>query len=628
MADHHDNSDSASSVIALHDTPFILLDDASGTAPTRLYQRPVAQISARQASAVPAALKAVERASQNGKHVAGYLTYEAGLALEPRLSGYARANAAPDAPPLLWFGVFEDYQSIPPDQVDGWLADHQQANSGHHSAQNRTGAFAMDDSASEYGAAFASLQSAIDSGDIYQANLTSRASAQFNGDPIALYRRLRGPSGARYAALVHRGDDWFLSLSPELFFTCHQGRLTARPMKGTLPARPDRPGDGAAAAAYFASDAKNRAENLMIVDLLRNDLSRIAVPGSVRVPDLFRVEHYPTVHSMVSTVQADLAPQKGISDIITAIYPCGSITGAPKIRAMELINAIEPQARGLYCGAIGRIDPARSGAAPSAAFNVAIRTLHFSVSQQKVVLGLGSGIVADSRENEERRECLDKGVFAMNTARTVDLIETMALDPATGIPRLEAHLARMKASAEQMAYAFDRHATRNAIQAACFHLDKPSRVRLMVSRLGNIAIDTAPLAPLTADTQSLAVMVQPLPVRTDDPRLRHKTSDRAFYDDARKAAQSAHDVAEIVFTDDQGFITEGSFTHVFAERNIAQRRTLITPPLNRGLLPGILRAELIADGKAQEGNISPADLASGFFIGNAVRGLLPAHLIR
>ncbi|MEO1046643.1 MAG: aminodeoxychorismate synthase component I [Pseudomonadota bacterium] len=599
--------------------PFVLLDDASGAQAARLYRQPVEEIAVWQAQDVIPALKRLEEATQNGLHAAGYLGYEAGLALEPRLAQRPRANASADAAPLMWFGLFENYQSLPPDTVDSWLAGQQTASRGE---KIRSGAFAMADDAEDYASAFQALQQAIRDGDIYQANLTGRASAHFAGDPIALYHCLRRPAAARYAALVHHDDNWFLSLSPELFFTCHQGRLTARPMKGTLPACPDRPDDAAKALAHFAADSKNRAENLMIVDLLRNDLSRIARPGSVTVPDLFHVEHYPTVHQMVSTVRAELTEEAGISDILQAIYPCGSITGAPKIRAMELIDAIEPEPRGIYCGAIGRIDATTPGNGPCAAFNVAIRTLHFSPHRQKVMLGLGSGIVADSDEAQERRECLDKGAFAMNAARTVDLIETMALDPRTGIARLEAHLARMKASAEQMAYAFDRHATRNTIQAACFHLDQPSRIRLMVSRHGNIAIDIAPLEPLGDDDAPLKAIVQPLPVHPDDPRLKHKTTDRAFYDDSRKTAQRTHDVDEILFTDPNGFLTEGSFTHVFAERN----GQLLTPPLSRGLLPGILRAELLTSGKACEGDVTLDDLADGFFVGNSVRGLLPARL--
>ncbi|MEM1133945.1 MAG: aminodeoxychorismate synthase component I [Pseudomonadota bacterium] len=598
---------------------FVLLDDASKGQAARLYQHPVKQIAAYKPDQLAEALGQLEIARRDGLHAAGYLTYEAGLALEPRLVERAEARAKASDAPLLWFGLFEDYHSLQPEAIDGWLAEKQS-----NDRDAKTGAYALSDSHTDYAAAFDQLQQAISAGDIYQANLTSRAHAHFAGDPVALYRRLREPSAARYAALIHRHDDWFLSMSPELFFTCHKGRLTARPMKGTLPAYPDQIGDAEKACAHFANDAKNRAENLMIVDLLRNDLSRIAKPGSVNVPELFMIEHYPTVHQMVSTVRAELAEGAGISDILQAIYPCGSITGAPKIQAMELIDDIEPEPRGIYCGAIGRIDAATSpDETLSAAFNVAIRTLHFSHNRQKVTLGLGSGIVADSDRAEERQECLDKGAFAMTAAQTVDLIETMALDPASGIPRLEAHLARMKASAEQMAYSFDRHATRNAIQAACFHIDRPSRVRLMVSRLGNIAIDIAPLRPLQSDDAPMPVIIQPLPVQSDDPRLRHKTSDRAFYDDTRRTAEVEHGVAEVVYTDSEGFVTEGSFTHVFVERD----DMLITPPLHRGLLPGILRSELIAEGKAQQGDVRPADLTNGFWIGNSVRGLLRAHLV-
>ena len=367
----------------------------------------------------------------------------------------------------------------------------------------------------------------------------------------------------------------------------------------------------AAAAAELANDEKQRAENLMIVDLLRNDLSRVATPGSVAVPRLFEIESYPTVHQMTSTVTAQLAKGRDAIHVIAALFPCGSITGAPKIRAMQVIAGVEDEPRGVYCGSIGRIDAWGQGAA----FNVAIRTLHLAPSG-RVTLGLGSGIVADSSAPDEWAECLAKGAFVASPP-AFDLIETMAFDPLDGLLRLDQHVARMRASAEALGFKFDRHAVRNELQGATFRLRAPSRVRLLLSRNGVAAIQAGPLPEPPEGPVPVAIVP-----RTADPRdirLLHKTTDRRVYP-ARPAG-----AFEIVMADADGFLTEGSFTSLFAPDAEGRLRT---PPLSRGLLPGILRADLLADGRAYESDLTVADLELPFYIGNSLRGLLPARLLR
>jgi para-aminobenzoate synthetase/4-amino-4-deoxychorismate lyase len=329
---------------------------------------------------------------------------------------------------------------------------------------------------------------------------------------------------------------------------------------------------------------------------------------------LFAVESYPTVLQMTSTVTAELEEGSGPVDLIEAIYPCGSITGAPKIRAMEIIHALEPTPRGIYCGAIGRLAPDGE-----AAFNVAIRTLTLKAGGKRATtarLGLGSGIVADSRAGEEWRECLTKGAF-VETQRPFDLIETMSYDPRAGIGELDRHLARMKRSAQALDFAFDRHVTRNELQAATFRAG-PSIIRLLLSRSGAMAIELRP--PPTNPKEPVTVKVASLPVTSEDFRLAHKTSDRAFYDEARETSGTF----EVLFRDRDGFLTEGSFTSLFVERN----GRLLTPPLSRGLLPGILRERLIEEGRAEEADLTAKDLGSGFLIGNSVRGLIRATLPR
>jgi para-aminobenzoate synthetase/4-amino-4-deoxychorismate lyase len=567
--------------------PFILLDDARPGGKARLYARPVEVIACTDPAEVPAALEQLRAARERGLHAAGYLHYEASAALEPS----AWRTMPESDTPLLWFGLFESFgrviaEELLPDPAGAWAGAPVPL---------------IDEAA--YRTRFAEVEELIAAGDIYQANLTFRARVDFAGHPHALYALLRGRARAGYGALIDTGEAQLLSLSPELFFQLEGGTLTARPMKGTALRGADAETDNAL-AEQLRSDPKQRAENLMIVDLLRNDLSRVARPGSVTVPSLFHVERYPTVHQMVSTVTAELERGLDAVDAVRALFPCGSITGAPKVRAMQIIESVEAAPRHIYTGAIGRLD-----ANGDALFNVAIRTL--SVRDGSAMLGLGSGVVADSNAAEEWQECLAKGRFVTAGETGFDLIETMAFDPLAGIPLLERHLARMKASALAFGFEFDRHHVRNELQAATFRLRDPSRIRLLCARSGAMPIAIAPLP--AAPEGPVEVALAPLPVAPDDFRLAHKTSRRGFYTRVPGAF-------ETLYVDAQGYLTEGSFTSIFVPKG----EVLVTPPLARGLLPGVLRAELLESGRAVEGDLTPADLTDGFFIGNALRGLVAA----
>ncbi|MCM8730955.1 aminodeoxychorismate synthase component I [Hephaestia sp. GCM10023244] len=572
--------------------PFVLLDDAADGGAT-LYRAPVRVIAARQLADIRPALEALRAARGDGLHAAGYLAYGAGSGIEPRIA------AVGDDRLLLWFGLFERAEAIAADRVAGLLPDPAAA---WCAAPRPT------ISDADYAARFARVLDYIRAGDLYQANLTFAAEVAILGDPLALYARLRAQARAPYGAVVHTGDTLLLSLSPELFFRLDAGRLLARPMKGTA-IRGDSEAEDRAITERLAADPKQRAENLMIVDLLRNDLTRVARPGSVKAPRLFAVETYPTIHQMVSDVAADLAEGRDAVDVIAALFPCGSITGAPKIRASEVIAEIEASPRGAYTGAIGRI-----GADGDAIFNVAIRTLDMVPGGATARLGLGSGVVADSNAAEEWAECLAKGAFVTAGQRRFDLIETMAFDPHAGIALLDRHLERLKASAQAFGITFDRHATRNELQAATFRLREARRIRLLLAPSGAIAIQISRLP--AAPAGPVAVGIVPAPFAATDVRCRHKTSDRAAYDRPRTNAGTF----EVAFVDAHGFLTEGSFSSLF----VARGDTLVTPPLARGLLPGVLRAELIDTGRAIEGDLTPADLEGGFFIGNALRGLIPA----
>ena len=582
-------------------TPFVLLDDARpGGADARLFAAPSGIIEARSFDAIAPALDQLEEARANGLHAAGYIGYEAGFAFEARLA-WMRRDPPEESPPLLWFGLFEGVERIAPGEVPSMLADPDGSRASAPRPCMERG---------DYARAFERIQAYIAAGDIYQANLTFACEVDVHGDPLALYARLRESSRAGYGGIVWTGAHWLLSLSPELFFSLAGRTLTARPMKGTAERLADPEAD-ALARRTLRSDPKQRAENLMIVDLLRNDLSRVADAGSVAAPSLFHVESYPTVHQMTSTVTATLAPEHSAIDVLRAIYPCGSITGAPKIRAMEIIDEVEGGPRGPYTGSIGRLDP--NG---DAAFNVAIRTLLLPDGEQRARLGLGSGIVADSEMAGEWRECLAKGAFLTEDQRDIDLFETMRFDPHEGIALLDRHLARMKASARSLGFAFDRHAARNELQAATFRLRAPSRITMLLSQSGRMAIAIRPLPQTPAGP--VAVAIAPRLADAGDFRLRHKTSDRRIYYSAFAAAEAF----DVLLEDDEGYLTEGCITSLFVERD----GKLLTPPLARGLLPGVLRAELIGEGRAIEEDLTRDDLARGFFIGNALRGLIEARL--
>jgi para-aminobenzoate synthetase/4-amino-4-deoxychorismate lyase len=564
--------------------PFVLLDDArtQGASDAQLFENPREVFVARRPEDVLPALEAADAARQRtGGTLAGYLAYEAGLALEPKLAPLAAERSGASGP-LVWFGLFDAATVIPAAAMPHWLAER--AGSGLASI----GPLEPQISTGGYLEAFATLKEAIRAGDIYQANLTLPLAGPARGDPVAIYAAIRPDANAGYGGLIFDGSDWLLSFSPELFFSLKGREAKCKPMKGTRP-RGRGEDEDRALAEELAQSAKDKAENLMIVDLLRNDLSRVAEPGSVRVEAPYAVETYPTLHTMTTTVRARLQEGRGAVDMLRALFPCGSITGTPKIRAMELIQQVERDARGPYCGAIGRIDG--SG---DAAFNVAIRTIRLSPGENErhqAVLGVGGAIVADSEGMAEWRECLVKGGFARGAAGGFDLIETMRFDPDAGVPRLERHLERLKASAAELGFAFDRHETRNKIQALCFELEGPAKLRLLLARSGAISLESSSLPePANGVAECIAL---PLPVVPGDWRLRHKTTDRGFHLEALAVAQ-ARGAREAVFVRDDGLVTEGSFTNVFVERG----GKLLTPPVALGLLPGVLRGELIEQGRA------------------------------
>jgi para-aminobenzoate synthetase/4-amino-4-deoxychorismate lyase len=580
---------------------WILFDDArEGGACPRLYREPFETVVAREFDEVVPALEKIRSGLRDGKHAAGYLAYEAAYAFDPKLQKSARKGGGP----LLYFGLFEGFEE--PD-LTALLPSPDAAYVGRPVPRITQ---------ESYERAVRKVREHLFAGDYYQANLTFGCDVAVAGGPLSLYARLRGSALAGWGGILIHDDAAIITLSPEQFFTIRHGVVEAKPMKGTAPRRPDPAADQAEANALTA-DEKQRAENLMIVDLMRNDLARVSVAGTVNVPELFTVETYPTVHQMVSRITATMRAECDAIDVLQTIFPCGSVTGAPKVAAIEALTRLEPEPRGAYTGSMGWIEPHHHGDAGDAAFNVLIRTLEWHRGATKARLGLGSGLVVDSVPSNEWEECLLKGDFVRREAQDFDLIETMRFDPSEGIVELERHLDRMRNSASDLDFKFDRHAARNELQAATFGRKQRAMVRLLLSRTGTMAIQLKSYDD--PEEVPVRVAVRPLPVESSDFRLRYKTTDRRFLDLTRQQAGEY----ETVFVDPDGQLTEGSRTSLFVERE----GKLLTPPLSRGLMPGILRAKLIEEGSAEEAELTPDDLQGGFYIGNIVRGLIPAKLV-
>ncbi|MDE3114485.1 MAG: aminodeoxychorismate synthase component I, partial [Pseudomonadota bacterium] len=466
-----------------------------------------------------------------------------------------------------------------------------------------------------YAARFARAREWVAAGDIYQVNLSFRSRFTFQGDALALYLGLRRQARAAHCAYLDDGTRQVLSLSPELFFSLSaDGRLTAKPMKGTAPRGTNDEAD-AAARARLAVSEKDRAENLMIVDLLRNDLGRVAEIGSVSAKDLFAIETYPTLHQMVSTVTAKLKPGSDIATIQKALFPCGSITGAPKIRAMEIIAALEQSPRGVYCGAIGHISPDGT-----ARFNVAIRTL--TIAEGRGELGIGGAVVYDSTAQGEYAECLLKARYYEEARRPLELIETLRFQPDEGFVRLDLHLARMARSAAVFSMPFSRAHALAALERAAANAMEPLRVRLTLNEQGGLAATAAPLGP---DAQQWRYAVSPKRVLSSDILRQHKINWRELYESehARLAREAGAD--EVLFLNEKGELAEGARNTLFVE--IAG--VLYTPPLGAGILDGCLRRALVDSGKCLERRLTPEDLARAdrVFFGNSLRGLVPAAVV-
>lgn len=528
------------------------------------------------------------------------LDYELGYLLEPAARAGVPA-ATGDEPPLARFWRFARCQALDATAAQAWLAAEL---AGLDADARRAGVGGLTPGLDQagYEAAVRRIQAYIAAGDCYQVNFTFPQRFTWFGHPLALYAGLREQQPVRYGGIVAAGGGAIVSLSPELFLERRGTRLTTRPMKGTAPRD--------AAAETLLHSEKDRAENLMIVDLLRNDLGRVAAPGGVRVDSLFEIEDYPTVRQMVSQVSAEVG-DRPVGEILAALFPCGSITGAPKIRAMQIAGQLEGRPRGLYTGALGWIAPGGD-----LRLSVAIRTLELAADRSGI-MGVGSGVVADSSPPAEWRECALKAAFLADLDPGLQLIETLRCEDGV-YPRLDRHLARLETSAAWFGFAFDRAAIGAALAGA--GQGGSRRVRLSLDKGGRVEVTSTPLDSPAAGERLARWAVER--IDANDPRRRHKTTARGAYDRALAGIADDPRCFDVVFLNHRGEVAEGARSNVFVERD----GVLVTPPVASGALPGVLRAELLAAGLAREAQLLPVDLEAGFFLGNALRGLIPVRL--
>ncbi|MCS7300805.1 MAG: aminodeoxychorismate synthase component I [Fimbriimonadales bacterium] len=556
--------------------------------------RPVAVLQTHRHAEVLPVLAEVERAAQRGLCAVGFVAYEAAHGLDEAFP------VACASVPLAWFALFEQLEAYPrlllPTSATGELSVRWQATV----------------SEPAYGCALQRIRAYIEAGDVYQVNYSFRLRAPFAGDALALFGRLYRAQPVRYAAYLDTGEQVILSVSPELFFALSGRRICTRPMKGTAPRAATLEADHQQAQA-LRSSPKNRAENLMIVDMARNDLGRIARTGTVRTPHLFETERYATLWQMTSTVEAETdAP---LPEIFRALFPAASITGAPKIRAAQVIHELETTPRGVYTGAVGIVLPIRQ-----AQFNVAIRTLVYDRNRSLLEYGVGSGVVWDSDIDAEYQECLSKAQVILQPRPEFELLETLRWRAGKGYFLLEKHLQRLQRSADYFGFQCDLDAIRALLQRAPTDATTPRkgdyRVRLRLRRDGESVVECAPLEPKPPIWR---VALAPEPVDPRNVFLYHKTTHRAVYEQARAACPDCDDV---ILWNPRGEITESTVANVVVRLD----GKLYTPPVACGLLGGVYREYLLERGWLTERVITLPMLqqAEAVYLINSVRGRVRA----
>ncbi|MDQ6616949.1 MAG: aminodeoxychorismate synthase component I [Actinomycetota bacterium] len=559
------------------------------------------EITATRPSEVAGALAAAEAAVRPGHWAAGFVSYEAAPGFDPTLA--VRPPAPADhRPPLVWFALFERRVWVDPPTPCPDRADTAHAR------------WSLEVDAESYRDRVRRIRSHIGAGDTYQLNLTHRWRSPLAPDPAQIYPRLLTAQRPGYGALIDTGRWVVASASPELFFHWRNHVVTCRPMKGTAPrgrwAEEDRE-----AGAALAASAKDRAENVMIVDLVRNDLGRVAEYGTVAVTDLCRLERYPTLWQLTSGVNARPRGGTTLVDLFRALFPSGSVTGAPKRRTMELITEIERDRRGVYCGAVGFLGP------DEARFNVAIRTVVVDKVTGQAEYGSGGGIVWDSDPDQEYAETKAKAGILFAPTRPFDLIETLAFVPGEGLRDRDRHLDRLAGSAEYFGYPLCRQSVSDLLDHAIESCGAPALVRLSLPVSGRAWIETGPL-PLAVEGRHVRLVVDDQPVDSSDVWLFHKTSLRTRYTDRRARHPEADDV---VLVNEQGQVTETTIANLA----VCLGGRWCTPPLSAGCLPGVERSRLLDEGHVIERSITVAELGGADEVAliSSVRGWRPATVM-
>jgi len=582
----------------------LLHDPSRGT--WLAFDTPRAEHTVTDQAALPNILRSItDEAGARGLWTVAMLSYESAPAFDPSFK-----TRSADGFPLAWFALFDPptiMASLPPAE----------------SALPADVPWRPSIDVDSYASAIQRIRELIARGDTYQVNFTFRLRRDFAHDPYPLFRTLASRSTPPFAAYLDLGTFAICSFSPELFFRLEGDLLVSRPMKGTSP-RGSSSDDDLLAADRLRRSPKNRAENIMIVDMVRNDLGRVARSGSVAVSRMYDIEQYPTVWQMTSTVKAHT--DASAPEIIAALFPPASITGAPKVRTMEIIRELEKSPRHVYTGAIGWIAPGRT-----AQFSVAIRTLLVDRTKNEAEYGVGSGIVWDSDPREEYQECVAKSAVLEQRPVEFSLLETMLWAAGDGIGLLEDHLARLRSSARYFAVPFDETLVRERLADASREFGTSGgtgasgaprlRVRLLLARDGAATIEAAPLQPLRADGPPL-VKLAVEPIDPHDTLLYHKTTVRRVYDRARALAGQCDDV---ILWNNRNEITESCIANVVVDIG----GTLFTPPVSCGLLPGVSRTRMLRAGAVRERIIPVDDLrrAERIFLTNAVRGRYEVRLV-
>ncbi|MCA0985297.1 aminodeoxychorismate synthase component I [Halobacillus yeomjeoni] len=541
--------------------PFLLFEfsDKDGNKQPKMFESPLEVLTAHTLDEVEKVFQRAEQALKEGNYVAGYVSYEAAPAFDSAF------HVTPGAEwPLVWFGVFNSPISIKREdqpkkayKVSGWKAD------GDYN---------------QYQQGIYTIKEAIEKGDTYQVNYTTRLQADFSGDDYSFYRQLAENQQSSYSAYLNMGEHRLLSASPELFFRIDQDTITTKPMKGTARRGRYLNEDKEQKDKLLASD-KERSENLMIVDLLRNDLGKISIPGTVRVPRLFEVETYPTVHQMTSTVQGKLPEGTTMLEVFRALFPCGSITGAPKVRTMEYISRLEPSPREVYCGAIGYMTPEHE-----AVFNVPIRTVMVHSPSGKAVYGTGGGITWDSTSEGEYEEIHTKARLLTEKRPQFQLLETMKLINGE-VQSLDRHMKRVEQSAIYFDYKIQIEKVRaEVMKTALTYSEGTFKMRLLIARNNDTTIEVSPLGEISRE---VVCTLAASPVNEQNPFLYHKTTHREVYNKHRKKG-----FFSTLLWNTKGELTEFTIGNLVVKQN----GKYYTPPVSSGLLAGSYREKLLEDG--------------------------------